>query len=99
MCTHIEDCMHSIETQRINVIVLEPMKGVFKEEIPHIVTVWAIEVYRPSPGCSVPVCEVWPEVGKIVALRAEVIVHDIENHTDAESVAPVDESFQPGRAA
>src|SRR5258705_1530110 len=90
----VENRMHRVEPERIDVAINDPVKRVLNKIIAHLVAPRTIEIERRSPRRLVPVGEIRPELGKIIALRAEMIVNDVQNYRQAATMAGIDEQFQ-----
>src|SRR5260370_28283667 len=83
----VENRMHRVEPERIDMAINDPIKRVLDKIISHLVAPRTIEIERRSPRRLVPVGEIRPELGKIISLRAEMIINDVQNHGEAASVA------------
>src|SRR6185437_3844763 len=67
------DGVHGIESQAVQVILLQPVESVVDEEIADRTARGPVEVDGISPGCLVPLSEEIASVGvEIIALGAEV---------------------------
>ena len=53
-----------------------------------------VEVHRLPPGGPVAVGEVGAEGAQVVPVRAQVVVHDVEDHTDSGRVRSIDEAAE-----
>src|SRR5436853_331881 len=69
----IDDGVHGVDAQRIDVKLLDPLQGVVDEEPAHVVAVRPVEVQRRAPRRLVAVGKVRSELGEVVPLRAEVV--------------------------
>ena len=76
----IENAVHRIQAQGVNMELGDPVQSVFDEEPPDFIAVGPIEVDRGAPGGSIAVRKVWTELAKVIAFGPEMIVDDIENH-------------------
>ncbi len=90
----IDDRMHRVKAQAVDVIVAQPHQGVVDEEAAHGVTVRAVEVHRVAPRGVVAVGEIRPELREVVAVRAEVVVDHVQQHRNAPAVTGIDQAFQ-----
>ena len=95
---HIQDGMHRIQSESVQVIFPEPMQSVLKEELSHGVAAGIIKVEGFAPGCSMPFSKVGPKVGKIGSLRAEMIIDHIENYCEPPDMTFIDQSLEAVRA-
>ena len=95
----VDERMHGVEPQRVDVEVLEPAQSVVDDEVAHPAGTGLVEIDGPAPRRLVRVGEVRPELREVVAVGAQVVVDDVEAHADALGVRGVDESLQRGRAA
>src|SRR5262245_12566467 len=86
--------MHGIEAQRIEVKFAEPITGILEKKIAHIVARRAVEIERRSPRRAIAVGEIGSEVGKVIHLRAEMIVDNIENDRQTFAMAGVDQALE-----
>jgi hypothetical protein len=88
----IEDALRRVEAQAVEVELLDPVAGVGEKERAHGPAVRAVEVERLAPLRLVAVGEVVVRVlGEVVAVRAEVVVHDVEDHGQAIGVRVIHE--------
>ena len=90
----VDDGVHGVEPQSVDVVVAHPHERVVDHEAPHLVAARAVEVQRRAPVRAVTLREVWPELGEVVPCRPEVVVHDVEHHAETARVARIDEAFQ-----
>src|SRR5580765_618200 len=95
----VENRVHSVEPERIDMAINDPIKRVLNKIIAHLVAPRTIEVKRRTPRRPVPVGEIRAELAKMISLRAEMIINDVQNHRQAASVAGVNEHFQICRTA
>ena len=73
--------------------LVDPVPGVLDEKLPRRRR--PLEVERLAPVVGVAIGEVvGREVGEIVAVGTEVVVDDVENDGQSESVRPIDEAAQ-----
>ncbi len=91
----VDDGVHGVEAEAVEVVVAEPHQGVVAEEPADLVAVRAVEVERVAPGGVVAVGEVGGELRQEVARRPHVVVHDVEDHAELVGVAGVDQPLQP----
>src|SRR6185437_9072855 len=80
----VDDRVHRIQPEPVEVILLEPVERVVQEEIAHGAPAGRLEVDRGTPGGRMPVGEELRRVEvEEVALWPEVVVDDVEHHRDA----------------
>ena len=94
----IEDAVHGVEPQAVEVILRHPVSGIVDDVPPHVVAAGIVVVERRPPRCLVLLGEIGPEERKVVPLRADVIVDDVENDREPFRVCGVDELLQPRRS-
>ena len=78
----IDDCVHRVEPQSVEMIFLQPVKRIVDEEIPHWPALRSVKVYGLAPWRMVPVRKKLRRIGaEIVSIRTEVVVNHIQkNH-------------------
>src|SRR5271168_3640697 len=52
-----------------------------------------------APGSGMRTCEIWPKFTGIVAIRTEVVVDHIEQHSETLAMCRIDQPLQAIRAA
>src|SRR5258706_955172 len=87
----IENRMHGIEAQRIDVKFRDPIQSILNKEFSYLIAEGSVEVERRSPRRLVAIGEVRSEVGEIISFRTEMIVDHVENHREAAPVTGIDE--------
>jgi hypothetical protein len=95
----IEDAVDRVEAQRIGVVLGEPVRRVAQHVAAHAVGVGAVVVDRAAPGRPVRVGEERRELLEVVALGADVVVDDVDDHREAVRVARIDERAQAAGTA
>src|ERR1700685_1213309 len=65
----IENAVHGIQTERVEVIILKPVQCVFDKESPHFVAARTVKVQSLTPRGTVTIGEVWSVNIKVVAFR------------------------------
>ena len=95
----IDDRVHGIDAQAVDVKLIDPLQRVVNEEPAHVVAVRAVEIERQSPRRLVAVGEVRAVLAEIVSLGTEVVVDDVEEDGQAARVTGVDETLQRDRSA
>ena len=96
----IENGVHGVKTQPVEVKFLEPVEGVVHDEIAHRRRARPVIIDRRAPGRVVPLGE---EIGRdrvqVIPFRAEMVVDDIEEYRDAARMAFIDKRLQLFRPA
>jgi hypothetical protein len=92
--------VHGVEPQSVGVKLLDPIERVVHEEFAHRPARAAVEVDRSAPRRLVAIGEErLRDAVQIVAFRAEVVVHDVDQHHEIARVRCVDQRSQVvGRA-
>ena len=91
----VDDRVHGIETQPVDSIFVDPVKRIVDEELAHETAPLTVEIDRRSPRRSMARVEELRRVGmQVIALRAEMVVHDVEQHHEAVCVRRVDQTLQ-----
>src|ERR1700733_1372151 len=93
----IENAMHRVEPQRIDVKLLQPIQSVLNEERTHRLGLGAVEIHRLPPGSAIAPTEDRTELAEIIPFRAEVIVYDVQDHGYPASVSRIDEPLERPR--
>src|SRR5262249_5313312 len=84
--------VNGVEAKPVDVELLDPVKGVVDEEVPHHTAARSVEVDRRTPGRRVPLGEeLRGVVVEVITLRPEVIVNDVEKHHETARMRRVDE--------
>src|SRR5690348_575177 len=91
--------MNGVEAQGVDVKIGEPMESILNEEAPDRFAVSAIEIDGLTPRRAVAIGEIRTKIIEVIALRAEVVVDDVESHGHSQFVAGVDEALEPVPAA
>ena len=90
----IDQRVHGIESEAVEVVVAQPHQRVVAEEPAHLVAAGAVEVDRVAPRRVVAVGEVRPKLAKVIPLWSEVVVDDVEDHGEPAGVTRVDKPLQ-----
>ena len=90
--------MHGVETQAVDVVVVEPHPDVVEDEPAHLRRALAVEVDQVAPRVAAGL-EVRPELRQVVPRRPQVVVDDVLDDAEAGLVAAVHEPLVAGRAA
>ena len=95
----VEDGVDGIETQAVEVELLEPHPHVVQHEVAHGVAAVPVVVDRGAPRGLVPVVEVGAELAQVVPFGAEVVVDDVQDRSPVRGVAGVHQPLQAVRPA
>src|SRR5436190_23199572 len=91
----IEDAVHGVESETVDVIFAHPVAGVVDDESAHVIAVRVVVIERRPPRRLVLLGEVRAVAGEIIPLGPNVVVHDVENDGEPLGVRRVDEMLQP----
>src|SRR5262245_14859195 len=89
--------MRRIQSQGINVKLLERIKRVRDKELAHRPAIGPVEVDRLAPRRAVATGEVRPELPEVVTFGPKMVVNDVEDDRELPRVTGVDEPLQPLR--
>jgi hypothetical protein len=95
----VVDGLDGIEAQAIEVILAQPVEGVFDDEAADVNAAEIIVIDGVAPGSFVAGGEVRAQLGKIISLIAEVVVDDVEEDGEAAVVGGIDEVAKRGGTA
>jgi hypothetical protein len=95
----IEDPVHGVQSQRIDMVLGDPVQRVVDDEPADLVAARAVVVHRAPPRGAVSLGEVGTEGVEVIPLRTDVVVHDVEHHREPLGVCCVHESLEPIRSA
>ena len=77
------DLIHGIQTQGVNMVVGDPVEGVFDKETPHFFAPGAVKVEGLAPRGVAPRVEIGAEIPQVVALGAQMVVDHVQDHRQA----------------
>ncbi len=87
------DILRCVEAKTVEMEFVDPITGVRDAELAHRAGVLAIEVDSGTPvGINVAGKILGREFGDVVAIRAEVVVDDIQDHAEAERMRAIDKT-------
>src|SRR5689334_23120722 len=86
--------MNGIQTEGVEVIVLQPMERVLDKESPDLIAAGTVEVDGIAPRSSVTIRKVRRVCAKVVAFRAEMVVDHVEGDRQAMPVSGIDEALK-----
>jgi hypothetical protein len=79
----VDQRVRGVEAQAVDVVLVDPVQSIFEEEVAHHVAVRAVEVHGVAPWCLMAARKVVrAEAAEVVAVGAEVVVDDVENHAE-----------------
>ena len=90
----IDVCVDRIQPQAVDVKITHPHQSVVTEESADLVGPRALQVHGPAPRRVVRVCYVGSEVAGVIARRAEVVVHNIEQDDETLPVCSVHKTLE-----
>src|SRR5687768_16853965 len=88
----VEDRMHRVEPEPIDVEIAQPIQGIVADEAPYLIAASPVVVDGLAPGRAVTLGEVGCVLSQVVPRRAKVVVDDVEDQRQAAGVTSVDES-------
>ena len=90
----INNRVHGIKPQSIEVIVAQPHKGVVAKKSTHFIAKGSVEVDSCAPWSRVTVVKIWAETVQIVAGGSQVVVNNVENNGQTARVAGVNQMLE-----
>jgi hypothetical protein len=87
----IDDGVNGVKTQSIEVIIPQPHQSVVTEKSPYFGTAGPIEIDGRAPRRCVTVGKIRSKIGQMVTGRSQMIVDDVENHSQPMVMASVNE--------
>ena len=91
----VTDRVHSVETKPVEMKLLDPIFGILDKEVADPPGVWPVEIDRFAPGgTDARIKEIRRVERKVISVRPEVIVNDVEQHRDAGLMGSIDESLE-----
>jgi hypothetical protein len=91
----VVDVLRRVQSQAVQVVLGDPMDGVGDAELTDAVVALAVEVDGLSPVRFVSVAEVrLGEPRQVIAVRAQVVVDDVQHHAEAQGVRAVPGPFR-----
>ncbi len=76
----IENRVHGVEAQRVDMKFGDPIQRVLNEIISYLVAERAVEIERLSPRRFIAIGEVGTEVGEIISLGSEMVIDHVKDH-------------------
>src|SRR5690606_34634329 len=90
----VDDRMDRIEPQRVDPELVHPLQRRGDEVFAYVIGVGTVEVQGIAPRGAISIGEVRPEARQVIAVRAEMVVDDVEADTKALVVARIDEALE-----
>src|SRR5579863_4040326 len=97
--TEIENSVHGIKAERVEVVIFEPIECVLDKVPPHMVAVLTIKVNRLPPRGTVTIGKVRSECTKVVAFRPEMVVDHVQRNGETLSVSGIHQTMKRGRTS
>ena len=91
--------MNSITTQSIQVIIFQPVQYIIGEKLADAIAPCAVKIDGIAPGGTLVVGKIWPEPGKVIPFRPQVIIYHVQQNGNAFLVTGVHQFFQSFGAA
>src|SRR5579883_345045 len=91
----ILDLLDGVQPQAIDVVFPDPIERILHEVVANRTRILVIKIHRISPRRGVMMREVRTELRQVVPFRSEVVVHDIENDSEALRVSSIHQPLQP----
>src|SRR5690606_31639116 len=88
----IKNRVNSITSQAVQVVIFLPMEGIPYKIRPHPIRPLSVEINSVAPRSPILLREVGPELPKVISLRSNMIVHHIQEYSDAFGMAGI---YQP----
>src|ERR1700761_8510773 len=95
----IENAVHGIKPQAVEVEIAEPIERIFEEVFANGGTIGPVEIDSGAPRRAIAIGEVRSELAENISLGAEVVVDDVKNDGEAFRVCGVNECLQGGGTA
>ena len=96
----IENCLRRVEPQPVEMILVDPIARIGDEEFARRPGIGTVEIDGLTPFVVVAIGEIGlGERFEIVSVRAEMVVDDVEDDGDPESMGAVDEAAKIHRSA
>src|SRR5271169_5526834 len=96
----IENRLRRVEPQPVEMILVDPIARIGDEEFARRAGIGTVEIDGITPFVVVAIREISRgEQFEIVSVRAEMVVDDVEDHGDPETVGAVDKAAEINRPA
>ena len=91
----VVDRVRRVEPQPIQMVLFDPVAHVARDKFAYSFRSVAVEVDRVAPIRGVAAVEIGVgELAQIIAVGSEMVVHDVENHTEARGMRAIHERTQ-----
>src|SRR5689334_25011811 len=93
--------MDRIQTETVHMVMGHPIEGILKDEMSDRVTLWPVIIDGFSPWGPVSIREVRSKLAQVIALRTQMVVHNVQNHSEADRMTRIHqplEAFWPAVA-
>src|SRR4051794_29633310 len=96
----IENLLRCIQAQTVEMKLIYPIRGIDRKELADGPAVFVVKVNRLSPFILMTISEVvFGKLLQVIAVGAEMVVHDVQNDANAKFVRAIYEFTQIIRAA
>src|SRR5437764_6145 len=96
----IENRLRRVEPQPVEMILVDPIARIGDEEFARRAGIGTVEIDRLTPFVVVPIGEIGlREQFEIISVWAEMVVDDVQDDGDPESMGTVDEAAEINRPA
>ena len=92
------ELVDSVQAQPVHLVLHQPLPARTQQEVAHLAAARLIQIDGIPPRGVVGAGEVRSELRQVVALRALVVVDDVQDHAEPARVAGVDEGDEPLRS-
>src|SRR6267142_5822745 len=90
----IDDRMHGVESQPVEMIVAQPHEGVVTEKSSYLIAKRSVQVDGCSPWSRVAVGEIGTETVQVVSSGSQVVVNNVKNNGQAARMAGVNQTLE-----
>ena len=99
MSARVKHSVNRIQPQRIDVITTQPENGVLNKKAAHVIAFSAIKIYGLPPWSAVVIREIWPELTKIISLGTQMVIDNVERHSQTVFMRGVHQAVKSLRSA
>ena len=87
----IENCLRRVEPQSVEMILVDPITRIGDKKLAHWASIGTVEIDRLTPIVDVTVSEISRgEQVEIVSVWTEMIIDDVKDNRDPESMGAID---------
>src|SRR5215510_171474 len=90
----IEDGVHGIDAQSVEVIILEPHQCIVEKKSAHFVATSSVKIHGSTPRGCIALGEIGTKAGEVVSRGAQVVVDNIQNRSQPPSMASVHQTLE-----